>query len=133
MEKTYKRSRQREKIYALLKMTESHPTAERIYEEVRRILPKISLGTIYRNLTVLVHQGRVRELDFGEGVKRYDAAVHEHYHFYCEYCGTVEDLHVQPQADINDRVRGTIKGEVLGHRLDYFGICSKCLGKRQSA
>jgi Fur family peroxide stress response transcriptional regulator len=124
-----KRSKQRERIFLTLKRTRQHPTAEWVYEQVREELPRISLGTVYRNLHVLKQQGKIQELDFGEGTRRYDAFTHEHYHFICEECGTVKDLEVPVQADINDRVKNIVAGVVRSHRLDYFGVCSDCLNK----
>jgi Fe2+ or Zn2+ uptake regulation protein len=124
-----KRSRQREKILEVLKRTTSHPTAEWMYEQVRVLIPHVSLGTIYRNLHILTAQGKIRELDFGEGIHRYDGTVDPHYHFVCERCGTVTDLPVSPQSDIHDRVRDVVPGEVKSHRLDFFGVCTDCLAK----
>jgi Fur family peroxide stress response transcriptional regulator len=124
-----KRSRQREKIYQVLRRTTSHPTAEWVYEQVRQQIPRISLGTVYRNLNILTAQGKIRELDFGEGLHRYDATVEQHYHFVCEKCGVVKDLPVSPQNDLHDRVRDVVSGNVTSHRLDFFGVCAGCLGK----
>jgi Fur family transcriptional regulator, peroxide stress response regulator len=124
-----KRSRQREKIHQVLKRTVSHPTAEWVYEQVRSQIPHISLGTVYRNLHILTAQGKIQELDFGEGLHRYDATVDLHYHFVCERCGNVKDLDLPPQQDIHDRVRNIVPGTVTGHRLDFFGVCTDCLSK----
>jgi len=124
-----KRSRQRDKIHEILAHTTSHPTAEWIHERVREQMPRVSLGTVYRNLHILTAQGKIRELDFGEGIHRYDGTVAQHYHFVCERCGTVRDLPVPPQNDIHDRVRGVVPGEITSHRLDFFGVCSDCLAK----
>jgi Fur family peroxide stress response transcriptional regulator len=124
-----KRSRQREKIYQVLKKTVTHPTAEWVYEQVRSQIPRVSLGTVYRNLHILTAQGKIRELDFGEGLHRYDAAVDQHYHFVCERCGVVRDLEVPLQQDLHDRVRDVVPGNITGHRLDFFGVCTDCLSK----
>ena len=124
-----KRSRQREKIYEILKCTTSHPTAEWVHEQVREQIPRVSLGTIYRNLHILTAQGKIRELDFGEGIHRYDSTVNPHYHFVCERCGIVRDLPVAPQNDIHDRVKDVVPGAIKSHRLDFFGVCSDCLAK----
>jgi Fur family peroxide stress response transcriptional regulator len=124
-----KRSKQREKIYQVLKRTRSHPTAEWVYEKVREQIPRVSLGTIYRNLHVLQEQGKILELDFGEGFSRYDAFVEPHYHFVCDSCGAVQDLEVPPQNDLHDRLRHMVKGMIRSHRLDFFGICSTCLAQ----
>lgn len=124
-----KRSRQRDKIFQVLRSTTSHPTAEWVHEHVREQIPRVSLGTIYRNLHILTAQGKIRELDFGEGIRRYDATVDQHYHFVCERCGTVKDLSVAPQNDIHDRVRDIVRGVIKSHRLDFFGVCFDCLAK----
>jgi len=126
---TTKRSKQRDRILNVLRRTRSHPTAEWVFERVREELPKISLGTVYRNLHVLREQGKIQELDFGEGLKRYDAFVEPHYHFVCDACGTVRDLDVPSFDDVNDRVRQLVADEVHTHRLDFFGTCGDCASK----
>lgn len=126
-----KRSKQREKIFQVLKRTSSHPTAEWIYERVKEQMPRISLGTVYRNLHILKSQGKIRELDFGEGLHRYDSMVQDHYHFVCEHCGQVADLDVPPQPDLHDRVRTSVAGEIRSHRLDFYGVCLDCIEKAQ--
>ena len=122
-----KRSKQRDRIFQVLRGTRSHPTAEWVFEEVRRQMPRISLGTVYRNLHILARQGKVKELDFGDGSRRYDAFTDDHYHFICERCGSVQDLDIPPQADLNDIVRLHVRGRVRSHRLDFLGVCSDCL------
>jgi Fur family transcriptional regulator, peroxide stress response regulator len=124
-----KRSRQREIVYQVLKKTVSHPTAEWVYEQVRAQIPRVSLGTVYRNLHILTAQGKILELDFGEGLHRYDATVDQHYHFVCERCSVVRDLEVPVQQDLHDRVRDVVPGNITGHRLDFLGVCTDCLSK----
>ena len=124
-----KRSRQREKIFLVLRRTKSHPTAEWIYDQVREHIPRISLGTVYRNLHILKEQGKIRELDFGEGLRRYDAMVEHHYHFICEQCGVVKDLDLPPQEDLHDRAKPAVGGHIRAHRLDFYGVCEECLSK----
>lgn len=121
-----KRSRQRERIFHVLRRTREHPTAEWIFERVREEMPRISLGTVYRNLHVLAKQGMVRELDFGEGTKRYDAFLSPHYHFVCELCGSVKDLEVDPLEDVNQRIQLLVPEQIHTHKLDFYGTCSKC-------
>lgn len=121
-----KRSRQRERIYHVLRRTREHPTAEWIFERVREEMPKISLGTVYRNLHVLAKQGKVLELDFGEGTKRYDAFISPHYHFVCEKCGTVKDLEVPALDDVNDRIQELVPEQIHSHKLDFYGTCATC-------
>jgi Fur family peroxide stress response transcriptional regulator len=128
-----KRSKQREKIFQVLKRTRSHPTAEWVYERVREQMPHISLGTVYRNLSILKEQGKIRELDFGEGHSRYDAFVDEHYHFVCEQCGAVVDLEVPVHSNLSEQLRVAVPGKVRMHRLDFLGVCSSCLAREDSA
>jgi Fur family peroxide stress response transcriptional regulator len=128
-----KRSKQREKIFQVLKRTRSHPTAEWVYERVREQMPRISLGTVYRNLSILKQQGKVRELDFGEGHSRYDAFVDEHYHFVCEQCGGVIDLEAPRHNNLSEQLQVAVPGRVRAHRLDFFGVCSSCLEKEEAA
>jgi Fur family peroxide stress response transcriptional regulator len=122
-----KKSKQRERVYLALKKTRTHPTAEWIHERVREELPRISLGTVYRNLHILKVQGKIRELDFGEGTRRYDAFLDQHYHFVCEQCGSIQDLEVPPQGDLNERMKASVSGVVRSHRLEFFGTCARCL------
>ncbi len=124
-----KRSRQRDRIYNVLRRTRNHPTAEWVFERVREELPRISLGTVYRNLHVLKQQGKIQELDFGEGLKRYDAFIEPHYHFICEVCGIVHDLDVPSLSDVNDRVQQLVVEEIRTHRLDFFGTCTSCASR----
>ena len=121
-----KRSRQREHIYQALRETREHPTAEWVFERVREAMPRISLGTVYRNLHVLTKQGKVRELDFGEGTKRYDACMAPHYHFMCEVCGEVKDLEIPALQDINDRIQQLVPERIREHKLDFYGTCTTC-------
>lgn len=126
MDQRYKRSRQRDRIYQFLKRTETHPTAEAIFQAVRDTMPSISLGTVYRNLIILSKQGKIKELDFGEGLKRYDAMVKDHYHFYCESCGKVSDIMASPFNDLNDRIQDRFDGKIHSHKLDFSGVCAEC-------
>src|SRR5712691_10336081 len=79
-------------VYEALQGDHSHPSADEIYQRVRRTLPRISLGTVYRNLQRLVEEGRIRMFLLGERVARYDPIVTEHDHFICQQCGRVEDV-----------------------------------------
>lgn len=122
-----KRSKQREIIFQVLQETHTHPTAEWVFRETRKRLLKISLGTIYRNLHILTHQKRIRELDFGEGFHRYDANCGQHSHFVCTKCKTVTDVEITLIDVLSEPVRWALPGVVESHRLDFVGICNACL------
>ncbi len=127
--KRYKRSKQRERILQLLKETDTHPTADWIYNHLKKEYPKLSLGNVYRNLNILVEQGLIRELNFGSTFDRYDAVTEKHYHFICQICGNIFDLLI-PYDDSADRAAEAITGgKVFFHRKEFYGICKDCLEK----
>ena len=84
-------SRQRETIYDIVYNDESHPCVDDIYRQAKKIIPNISLGTVYRNLDVLVKEDRLNSFVVGERT-RYDARLTPHSHFICNYCGRIEDV-----------------------------------------
>ena len=90
--KTLNYSRQREAIYNYLLSTKKHPTAETIFQAVQQDYPKISLATVYRNLTVLEETGQVQRIPCNDAKDHYDANTAEHPHFVCNYCQSVLDL-----------------------------------------
>ena len=87
-----KYSRQRESIKELLQAREDHPTADMVYESVRQIYPNISLGTVYRNLSLLVSIGEIAKISTPEGADRFDARTEPHNHFICTKCRRIMDL-----------------------------------------
>ncbi len=121
-----RRTRQREAILEVLKGTKSHPTADWVYQEVRKEMPHVSLGTIYRNLKTLSEHGEIRELAFGSTHSRFDANAHNHYHFICEDCGEIEDLEMSAMTDLEKQVEKLGGYQVHAHRLEFFGICPNC-------
>ena len=123
----YRHSKQRARILDLLHHTKSHPTAIMIFEELRREIPSLSLGNVYRNLNILVEQGLIRELKMGSTYDRFDGVVSPHYHFICERCGEISDLDMPHNEALNDKVRTLTKGQVNYHRLEFYGSCAKCL------
>ena len=117
-------SRQRELIYHTLMQTDQHPTAEMIYQALKPENPNLSLGTVYRNLNLLVNEGIIVRMDFP--VERYDADTSPHAHFRCEQCGRVLDLRL-PYDEKLDQLAVDASGyEVKGHALIYHGICADC-------
>jgi len=125
----YRKSKQREYILEYLKSTDSHPTAQMIYDGIRAKFPRLSLGTVYRNLNILVEQGKINRLQYGSTFDRYDADIYEHYHFICEQCGKVYDMLLEPKDDLEKLAEGKSGHKVNGHKIDFFGICEKCRKK----
>lgn len=111
----------------------SHPTADEVYETVRKRMPRISLGTVYRNLEVLSRWGLARKLDLAGGRRRFDGSTVDHYHVRCVHCGEVADIPVGPLRNLEDSARSNTDFEILGHRLTFLGFCPRCKGDASRA
>ena len=122
----YKRSRQREWILELLQSTGSHPTADWVYSEAKKEFPNLSMGTVYRNLAVLMDQGLVNKIDFGSTFDRFDANTGQHYHFVCEQCGAIVDLELPMDQTLNERVNRATPFTAQRHRIEFYGTCDQC-------
>lgn len=124
-----KYSRQRDAVLNYLRSVATHPTAESVYQAIREEFPKISLGTVYRNLNLLVDQGEILRLNCGENVDHYDAVVEPHDHFICRTCGQVLDLPLVPMDSVDQQAEKMCAGRIEGHELYFYGKCNKCLMK----
>ncbi|MBN2353634.1 MAG: transcriptional repressor [Spirochaetales bacterium] len=122
----YRTSRQRELILELLSNNPYHPSAEWIYRRVRESIPRVSLGTVYRNLEVLADQGLAQKVSFGEDRDRFEANTGEHYHFICERCREITDLVMPVDPSLNRRAARFGKRAVKRHRIVFYGICASC-------
>ena len=87
METRTKHFRKRDAILTCLRSTDTHPSAEWIYENVRQEIPDISLATVYRNLSLFKEQGMISSLGTVKGIERFDGNVEPHVHFICSECG----------------------------------------------
>jgi len=126
-------TRQRRAILETLAGSGEHPTADEVYRLVRRRMPRMSLGTVYRNLEVLSERGLIQKLEVGGARRRFDGKTGEHYHVRCVECNRVGDVSVEPAASITGAVRGAGGYEILGHRLEFVGLCPKCSGRRSES
>jgi Fur family transcriptional regulator, peroxide stress response regulator len=84
------------------------------------------MGTVYRNLNVLMDQGRVKKIDFGSTFDRFEANTKPHYHFVCDRCGAIIDLEVPVDPTIEDRVAEATPYTVTRHRIEFYGVCDRC-------
>ena len=125
--KILKYSRQRESIKASLSRRTDHPTADMIYTDIRTEFPNISLGTVYRNLNLLVELGEVRKLSFGYGPDRFDADLAPHHHFVCRKCGSVIDLPLKPSSCLNEDAQQCCRRQIDSHVTYFYGSCQQCL------
>lgn len=122
-----RKTKQREVILNVLRSTKSHPTADWVYQEVRKEMPNVSLGTIYRNLKTLTEMGEALELSYGSTYSRFDGNPANHYHFVCSECGNVFDVDLPVISDLENRVSEQMGAEVSEHRLEFYGTCQQCL------
>jgi Fur family ferric uptake transcriptional regulator len=106
----------------------SHPTADEVYARVRRRLPKVSLGTIYRNLETLSRAGVIQKLELAGSPRRYDGTTEAHYHVTCLGCGKVEDIRLEPPRNLEEAARQACGFQIVGHTLKFHGLCPKCAG-----
>lgn len=121
-----KYSRQREALLTLLKSTHSHPTADWLYQELKKDFPNISLGTVYRNLGVLSENGDIAALNIKSDKEHFDGLTHEHYHFVCNKCGFVSDINLPVPSDWDKSIERQIGAQVDRHSFVFYGTCSKC-------
>ena len=122
-----RKTKQRDLILKTLRNTKCHPTADWIYEEVKKEMPNISLGTVYRNLGTLKELGEILELNYGSKYSRYDGNPENHYHFVCEKCEKVIDIEGVPVVEgLNKEVAEKNDVEVHFHRAEFYGLCSEC-------
>ncbi|RJX36515.1 MAG: transcriptional repressor [Desulfarculus sp.] len=117
---------QRQVIMEELHKVKSHPTAGELCQMVRRRLPRISLGTVYRNLDILSRSGLIQKLDVAGQEMRFDGDIRDHYHLRCLECGGVSDVEMALLTDIDQEVEKASGFEVLGHRLEFVGRCPSC-------
>jgi Fur family ferric uptake transcriptional regulator len=120
-------TRQRQAILEALKELPSHPTAEEVYNLVKKRLPRISLGTVYRNLDALVADGVVRKIDTAGAQRKFDTKQEPHYHVRCIRCGAVDDVSVKQTPSFEDMVLNRNGYEIRGFLLEFTGLCSECL------
>ena len=124
-----KHSRQRDSIMEFLSQRKDHPTADTVYMNVRKTFPNISLGTVYRNLTLLADIGEISRIRVGDGVDHFDADTSPHYHFICKECGSVIDLDMEDMTEINQAANQNFDGTIEGHITYFYGNCGNCSSK----
>ena len=121
-----KHSKQRDGIFLFLAKRKDHPTAETIYLEMKKDYPNISLGTVYRNLTLLSDIGEILRLRVGDGVDHFDYTVDPHFHFACKECNSVIDLEMDTIDSIKEVAGLNFDGHIAGHVTYFYGTCPKC-------
>jgi Fur family transcriptional regulator, peroxide stress response regulator len=121
-----RQSRQREVVLEAVRSTMDHPTADWVYRQARRRLPRIGLGTVYRNLKKLAADGVIREIHTGGNPARFDGNTGRHYHIRCLGCGRVNDLPMSIDTRLEDEAERAMNYRILGHQVEVLGLCSSC-------
>ena len=118
-------TRQRTILLEELRKVATHPTADDLYHIVRQRLPRISLGTVYRNLDLLAEQGAICKIESTGSSKRFDGDLRPHQHARCQKCGRVIDIMLPvPMPDTRDII---LPGFVItAVRLEFDGLCDTC-------
>jgi len=126
-------TKQRQVILEELRALKSHPTAAELYHKVRKHLPKISLGTVYRNLELLTQKKSIQKLDLSGSEARFDGETKPHHHARCTKCGAVDDLFDLPQDIVQQRHMSLNDYDIRGYRIEFYGLCRKCKSRKQTA
>lgn len=121
-----RKSIQRDTILQVVRSTTNHAGADWVYEQVRKVIPNISMGTVYRNLRLLAQAGEIRELDISGNLRRFDGNINNHYHFRCEKCGRIFDLDEVVDHTIESRIAQKTGFRVKKHHIEFIGLCTDC-------
>ena len=122
-----KHSRQRDAIRDNLMSRCDHPTAETVYMDIKEHFPNISLGTVYRNLSLLSELGEIQKIVTGAGPDRFDGNVNPHCHFQCRVCYNVLDIPFEYPEEINAHASKSFPGIIEGNSIQFFGLCPDCI------
>lgn len=120
-------TKQKQLVLEAVQHSHRHLTADEVYQQVKKKMKRVSLGTVYRNLRHLTREGRLREVLLEKGIARYDGNLHQHAHFVCEKCGEVLDLPWDFPEKLVVKLEKRKNILVTSQRLDFYGLCPKCL------
>lgn len=125
--KTLNKSKQRDAIIHYLLPRKDHPTADVIYNGIKNDFPNISLGTVYRNLSLLSDLNIIQRIDCGDDCEHFDGNPQPHNHFICSKCKSVIDLEMENIDFINTLASQHFNGTIAGHNIYFYGLCEKCI------
>ncbi|MFH7320612.1 Fur family transcriptional regulator [Desulfurivibrio sp. D14AmB] len=123
---TLRVTKQRQVLLDELRKVCTHPTADELYQMARKRLPRISLGTVYRNLELMAENGMIQKLEVGGTQKRFDGNVVPHCHVRCLKCGRVDDLDLSLDLDLESLAREQTGYAIVRHSIEFGGFCPVC-------
>lgn len=127
MEHTTRHSTKRDAILDCIRMTDTHPSAEWVYQQLKPRIPGLSLATVYRNLTLFKSQGLIQSVGTVDGLERFDGNPAPHVHFVCRRCGQIRDLHeICVPSELAARAEALLGSRVLSTSLTFEGLCTGC-------
>ena len=122
-------TKQRKLIYQIVKDSMSHLSAEEIFFRAKQVMPSISMGTVYRNLGLMVEDKELRKIPFKGKSDLFDATMYDHEHAVCVECGQVVDIFID---DMKEKIKNSLDGDLQDYNLTINYICSDCLKKKQN-
>jgi len=129
--KKLKKTKARKVILEEIKKVKTHPTAYELFNIVKKKLPRVSLGTIYRNLDVMSENGLITKIKTNDSQTHFDGRTEDHYHIQCIECGRIDDVELDILKGIDTIVEERIHYKVLYHTINFYGLCPECLKKRK--
>ena len=127
MEKAVRYSKKREAILEAIRSTKSHPSADWVYQTLKPTHPDLSLGTVYRNLSLLSDLGEIQKISTGAGPDRFDGNPRPHCHFQCRQCYSVLDIPFEHTEALNAHVSKDFPGIIEGNSVQFYGLCPNCI------
>ncbi len=125
-ERNLRMTRQRQGILEELRKDNNHPSADELFGRVRKQMPRISLGTVYRNLEILSELGEIQTIQMAGSLKRFDGVAENHYHIRCVNCDRLIDAPVEVNQTLENAVQVQTDFRILGHQVEFTGICPDC-------
>ena len=124
--KGYKITPQRIAICELILSSKDHPTADQVYQKVKKKYPSLSLATVYQALHLLTEMGLLQELGFSNGVSRYDPNTSPHINIVCKACGKIQDYEAEGVKVFWSKTVRNLGFRPIGQRLDLYRYCDQC-------
>ncbi len=116
-------SKQRDLVLDIISRSHTHPTAEEIFFQARKKMPSIALGTVYRNINALSHEGIIRRITIPEAPDRFDTVEIPHDHLICERCGKLKDISLN---NVKDSIIKAVGEDIISYELNIYYLCEDC-------